>query len=72
MPIAPYDPKNDPVQLYRRWANGPIYRAIGLITDPAVILEDIATGEQHTVVIRSPNAKDYVRLIDEPEQKAKP
>ena len=66
MPIAPYDPKNDPVQIYRRRGSGPIYRAVGLITDPAVILEDIATGQQHTVVIRSLNAKEYVRLIDEP------
>ncbi|BAK84573.1 hypothetical protein [Komagataeibacter medellinensis] len=66
MPIAPYDPKNDPVQIYRRHGSGPIYRAVGLITDPAVILEDVATGQQHTVVIRSLIAKDYVRLIDEP------
>lgn len=63
MPIAPYDPKNDPVQIYRRWGSGPIYRAVGLITDPAVILEDIATGQQHTVVIGSPLANDYVRIL---------
>ncbi|QHC36436.1 hypothetical protein [Komagataeibacter xylinus] len=71
MPISPYDPENDPVQIYHRKHGGPIYRAVGWITSPAVILEDVATGKQHTVVIGCPNAEDYVRLIDAPGQDEK-
>ncbi|MCE2576055.1 hypothetical protein [Komagataeibacter sp. FNDCR2] len=70
MPISPYDPENDLVQLYRVGQGGPLYRSVGWITSPAVILEDVATGQQHTVVIGCPNADRYIRLIDEPGQEA--
>jgi hypothetical protein len=45
--------------------DGRIYRCIGLITSPAVILEDIETKNQETHVIDCLNYKEFKHLIQD-------
>lgn len=52
---------SETTKLFQRH-DGKVYRAIGYILDPAICLEDIATGERHTVIINAPIAQEYTRL----------
>lgn len=45
--------------------DGRIYRTLGIITDPAVIIEDVVSGDRETHVIHSRNFAEYERLRPE-------
>jgi hypothetical protein len=45
--------------------NGKVYKCIGLIINPAVILEDIETKKQEVHVIGSINYKEFTHFIKE-------
>lgn len=42
--------------------DGHVYRTLGIITDPAVIIEDVVTGERETHVIHSRTFAAYTHL----------
>lgn len=48
--------------------DGRIYRTLGLISDPAVIIEDVMSGERETHVISSLNFAEYERLRPEEDR----
>ena len=39
-----------------------MYRVVGYITEPAVILENVGDRSQHSVIIGAPIASEYRRL----------
>jgi len=44
-----------------------IYKTVGIIYDPAVVIEDVASGEQETHVIGCLNYEQIERLLPENE-----
>lgn len=48
------------------WRKGDrLYRTIGLITDPAVVIEDVLNGEHQTHVVESRLFAEFERLRPE-------
>jgi hypothetical protein len=45
--------------------DGNLYRTIALITDPAVVIEDVVSGKRQTHVIHSLNFSEFERLRPE-------
>ena len=45
--------------------NGEIFKCVGIITNPAIVLENIKTGEQETHVIGCLNYQQFKRLIED-------
>ena len=63
MPIKPFDPnKTAPSDNIYLDDNGVIWQAIGWITNPAVILQNVQTGEQHVEVIGCLNAERFTPM----------
>jgi hypothetical protein len=65
MPLALYTEDSDHTEVYRD-EQGQLWQAVGWITRPATILQNIKTGETLVEVIGCPNAERFTQLIEKP------
>lgn len=63
MPLEPFTPSSKPGEIYRD-DTGALWEVIGYINNPAAILRNVRTDEQHVEVIGCLNADRFTRLVD--------
>lgn len=60
--LAPFTSASRPGELYYDDQTEQVWQAIGWITQPATILENLTTGERHIEVIGCRNANRFQRV----------